>query len=160
TPALLTAAITGNPTKAYDGTITASLTASNFLLSGFVAGQGATVSPLSGTYATANVGNGIGVSTGLGAGEFTANAGTLVANYVVRTSAAGAGPITPALLTAAITGNPTKVYDGTTSATLTAANYLLSGFVAGQSASVTQTAGSYATANAGSGIAVSASLGT
>jgi hypothetical protein len=159
TPALLTAAITGNPSKIYDGTTTAALASSNFTLSGFVAGQGASVTPLNGTYATANAGNGIAVSASLGAGDFAAGAGTLLSNYTLPTSAAGTGSITPVLLTAAITGNPTKIYDGNTTATLASSNFTLSGFVAGQSASVTQTAGSYATANAGGGIAVSASLG-
>ena len=158
-PAALTAAITGNPTKDYDATTAATLTSANYSLTGFVAGQGATVTQTSGTYASANAGTGIGVSASLGAANFTAKAGTLLSNYTLPTSATGTGTISPAELTATIVGNPTKTYDGTTVATLAGANYSLSGFVAGQGATVTQTSGAYASANAGSGIGVSASLG-
>ena len=52
-------------------------------------------------------------------------------------------------LTAAITGTPSKIYDGATGATLTSGDYTLTGFVAGQNATVTQTVGSYDSANAG-----------
>src|SRR5271166_1489326 len=46
-------------------------------------------------------------------------------------------------LTAAIIGDPTKTYDGTTSATLTQANFSFSGLVGTQSFTVTQTVGTY-----------------
>jgi filamentous hemagglutinin family protein len=158
TPAQLTAIIAGNPTKIYDGTTTATLTASNYQLGGFVAGQGASVTQTTGSYANANAGSGIAISANLPAGDFTPDNGTLLSNYLLPTNASGTGTITPAQLTAAIIGNPTKVYDGTTTATLTTSNYQLGGFVAGQGASVTQTAGSYANTNAGSGITVAANL--
>ncbi|WP_420383925.1 MBG domain-containing protein [Novosphingobium sp.] len=61
-------------------------------------------------------------------------------------------------ITAALTGTATKTYDGTTIATLTSGNYQLSGFVNGQGATVNQTVGTYGSANAGSGIAVTANL--
>ncbi len=157
-PAVLTATITGNPSKVYDGTSAAVLASSNYSLGGFVSGQGASVTQTAGTYATANVGSGIALSASLVASNFAANSGTLLSNYVLPTLAMGAGTITPATLTAAIVNNPSKVYDGTTAATLATSNFSLSGFAAGQGASVTQTAGTYATANAGTGIAVSTSL--
>src|SRR3546814_3993692 len=56
------------------------------------------------------------------AGDFTADSGTDLNNYILPTSATGAGTIDPAALTAAIVGDPTKTYDGTTAATLTGAN--------------------------------------
>ena len=71
--------------------------------------------------------------------------------------------ITPATLTfSGSVSNPTKVYDGTTTATLTPTNSsaTLSGFVNGQGATYTGATGTYATANAGTGISVSATLGT
>jgi filamentous hemagglutinin family protein len=157
-PAVLTAMIVNNPSKIYDGTSAAVLASSNYSLGGFVSGQGASVTQTAGSYATANVGSGIALSASLAASNFAANSGTLLSNYVLPTLAMGAGTITPATLTATIANNPSKVYDGTTAATLATSNFSLSGFAAGQGASVTQTAGTYATANAGTGIAVSTSL--
>jgi hypothetical protein len=69
--------------------------------------------------------------------------------------------VNPALLSAVnavITGSVTKVYDGTTSASLAPGNFLLSGFVNGDSVTVTKTTGTYASTNAGSGILVSTTL--
>jgi filamentous hemagglutinin family protein len=148
TQAALTAAIVGNPTKVYDGSTGATLTGANFQLSGFVAGEGATVTETTGSYGSANAGPRI-VSATLDDGDFTADAGTLLSNYILPASASGAGTITQATLSAAITGNPTKTYDGTTVATLTGANFALTGFVAGEGATVTETAGSYGSPNAG-----------
>ena len=142
------AIVIGNPTKTYDGNTTATLTAENFKLSGFVGSDGATVTKTTGTYDSATAGTRT-VSTSLTAGDFLAAAGTNLANYVLPTSASGVGTINPKALVATILGNPTKTYDATTTATLAAANYNLSGFVGGDSATVTKTAGIYDSANAG-----------
>jgi hypothetical protein len=53
----------------------------------------------------------------------------LLANYVLPTTASGAGTITQAGLVATIVGTPTKTYDATTGAVLTTVNYSLSGFI-------------------------------
>ena len=145
----LTVAITGTPTRAYDGTTAATLAASDYALTGFIGGQGAAITQTTGSYASANAGS-TAVTATLAAGAFTANGGTTLANYLLPTAASGTGTITPKAVTAAIVGTPTKAYDGTVAATLTSANYLLSGFVAGQGASVTRTGASYAAADAGS----------
>ncbi|MEP9360906.1 YDG domain-containing protein [Sphingomonas sp. KR3-1] len=147
-PALLTAAIVGTPTKSYDGTAAATLTAGNYTLNGFVAGEGATVTRTAGSYASANAGTRI-VTTSLSSGDFTANSGTLLANYVLPLTAIGTGLIDRATLQVFISGIPVKDYDGTTLATLTPGNYTLTGFVAGEGATVTQGSGNYASANAG-----------
>ncbi|NYT39717.1 filamentous hemagglutinin N-terminal domain-containing protein [Sphingomonas sp. R-74633] len=151
TQAMLSAAIIGNPTRAYDATTGATLSSANFALTGFVAGEGATVTETAGIYASADAGLRI-VSATLDGSDFQANSGTMLSNYVLPTGAAGLGTITQAMLTAAIIGNPTRNYDGTTAATLTGANYQLTGFIAGQGASVTQSAGAYDSPNAGSRI--------
>lgn len=156
--AVLTAVISGNPTRVYDATFGAVLTAGDFTLNGFVTGEGASVTQTVGTYGSANAGVGIGVTTTLAAGSFAANSGTSLANYVLPVAAAGLGTIDRAVLTAVISGTPTRVYDGTTSAVLTAGDFTLSGFVTGQGASVTQTTGTYGSPNAGAGVAVSAAL--
>ncbi len=59
----------------FDGTTTATLASANFGLSGFVTGQGATVSALTGTYNSANVVGATTVTAALVASDFTANAG-------------------------------------------------------------------------------------
>ncbi len=79
-----------------------------------------TVSPTSGTYASANAGTGIGVSaTGL------TLTGAAAGNYkLAATSLSGAiGTIPPKTLTATLTGTASKVYDGTTTASLAGSNF-------------------------------------
>ncbi len=146
--AQLSAAIIGTPTKTYDGSDAATLAPGNFGLTGFVSGQGATVTETAGTYDSANAGSRT-VTAALTAGDFTASSGTSLSNYILPVSATGPGQIDPKALLAAITGNPTKTYDGTTAATLLSSDYTLSGFVGSEGAAITQTVGTYASANAG-----------
>jgi len=150
TPAPVTALIIGNPTKVYDGSASTTLLASNYTLQGFAPSQGASV-PQSATasYVAPDAGTGIAINSTLVLSDFSANAGTNLSNYLLPTTGTGAGTITQALLSVAIIGNPTKTYNDTAAATLTSGNYSLSGFVGTQSASVTQTSGTYASANAG-----------
>ncbi|MEO8243631.1 MAG: YDG domain-containing protein, partial [bacterium] len=158
TQATLTGSIIGTPTKVYDGTTAATLTAANYLLTGFVTGEGATISQTSGTYASANASATDAVTVTLAAGDFVRTGTTNLANYVLPTTVTGNGAITQATLTGSIIGTPTKVYDGTTAATLTAANYLLTGFVTGEGATISQTSGTYASANASATDAVTVTL--
>jgi filamentous hemagglutinin family protein len=162
TPAPITALISGNPTKVYDGSASTTLTNANYTLLGFatVGGvtQGAAV-PQSATasYAAPDAGSGIAIGSTLVSSDFVANGGTNLSNYALPSVGTGSGTITQAPLTATLIGSITKPYDDTTTATLTAANFALTGFVGSQSATVTQTGGTYAAANAGSH-AVSATL--
>ncbi len=158
TQATLTGTVVGTPTKVYDGTTVATLTAANFLLSGFVTGEGATVGQTAGVYASANAGTANAVTVTLAAGDFAATGATNLANYVLPTAVSGTGAIDQAVLSASIVGLPSKAFDGTTIATLTSANFNLSGFVIGEGASITQTQGTYATAAVGDGIPVTAQL--
>ncbi len=157
-PKTLSAAIVGLPTKVYDGTTSATLTAANFLLTGFVSGEGATVSQTVGTYAGSDANVSVGVSATLAASDFAALGTTLLANYVLPTTAVGTGAIDRRSLAVNIVGNPTKTYDGSDLATLTPANFQLSGFAIGEGASITQTAGTYATANAALSDLITATL--
>ncbi|MEJ7137176.1 beta strand repeat-containing protein [Amphibiibacter pelophylacis] len=158
-PKALTASLTGTTRKTYDGSTAASLNASNFSLSGFVDSEGASVSQTAGRYADANAGSAKTVSATLAAGDFSASGTTLLSNYALPTSAEGPiGSITPKALTASLTGATRKIYDGSTAASLGASNFSLSGFVDSEGASVSQTAGRYDDANAGSGKTVSATL--
>jgi hypothetical protein len=150
TPAPITALITGNPTKVYDGSPSTTLTAANYTLLGFAGGQGASV-PQSATaaYVAPDAGTNIGITSGLVLSDFVANSGTNLSNYQLPATGSGTGIITQAPLAAVIIGNPTKTYDHTDPASLTSANYQLTGFVGSQSASVTQSTGAYASVNAG-----------
>jgi len=250
TPAQLTVTVT-NPTKIYDGATTATLTASNTTVSGFVSGQGAAFEGATGAYSQSNVGSALPVTADLSAGNFNASSGTAMSNYQISgtrmtgsnaATVTGTGTITPAVLSATgsqvyngttsfsgsnltLTGgvdgqsftaagsgtlgssgnvqtnqnlsslgtlaldgvggastsnytfgasntsvsvtpapltltlnNPTKTYDGTTTATLTSSNTSLSGFVGTQSGTFNGASGHYQSANAGTGISVTAGV--
>ena len=160
--AVLSVGLTGDLTKSYDGTTVATLNPGNYVLTGFVAGEGAIVTQTSGTYASKDAGPGNLVTALLASGDFAASGATLLSNYVLPVAAVavavGDGVIDQVVLTAAIIGDPNKPFDGTTLASLTDANFFLSGFVAGEGATVTQTAGTYASAVGGSGIPITAAL--
>ena len=113
-PAVITATIVGNPTKAYDGSNSATLTNSDYHLVAFIGSQGAAV-PQSATanYLSPNAGANIGLQSTLVISDFVADAGTNLANYSMPSSATGVlGTITPKVLN--LTG--TRVYDTTTNA--------------------------------------------
>ena len=145
------AAITGNPTKVYDGNNVATMPAGDFTLSGFQGTDSATVNQtISGQYATVNVGS-QPVTASMIEADFTPGSGTNLNNYSFPVTAYGTGTITPAPLTASIIGNPTKVYNGSTNVTLTAANFQITGFVNGEGSTFTPAAtSSYNSPNAGS----------
>jgi filamentous hemagglutinin family protein len=150
TPAPLTIALTGNPTKIYDATAAATVPGTDFTVTGFVAGQSAAVSQnSSANYASPNAGTNIPITVTLEASDFTAASGTSLSNYSFPASIAGSGTINPIELSGSIVNNPTKVFDGNTDATLDGSNYSLSGLLPGQSITVTQTSGTYGSANAG-----------
>lgn len=149
----LSASITNNPTKTYDGNTSATVASGDYVLTGFVGSESATISQPTATYASANAGPEL-VTAAVTSGNYTAGSGTLLSNYTLPTSISGWGTIQPQQLGGnyiygTIVGNPTKTYDGTTVATLNPSNFQLTGFVSGQGATVTQTVGQYASANAG-----------
>src|SRR2546425_2542091 len=102
-----------------------------------------TVTKNTGTYNSKDVLTAATVTTSLVAGDFTPANGALASNYVLPTTASGAGHITAVTLTASITGNPTKPYDGNTNATLTSANFSLTPVVGSESFTVTKNTGTY-----------------
>ena len=155
TPRALTASLTGSVEKTYDGTTAATLTAGNYQLGGLVAGDSVSLNdPTSGTYASKDAGSGIGVNvsglavSGADAGDYTVNG----------TASAAVGIIDPKALTISLVGTVEKIYDGTTTATLTAGNYQLGGVIAGDSVSLNDpTNGTYASKDVGTGLVVSVS---
>jgi hypothetical protein len=162
TPKALSVGLTGTASKAYDGLLTVSLASTNYLLSGVASGDSLTVSQAQGSLSSKDVGTGITVTAALSPGDFVAGSGTLLSNYTLPTTVSGAiGEITPKALvvvTGTLTGQVSRVYDGTLTAVLSPANYAFSGLVAGDSLTVTKTTGEYASKNAGTGIVVTATL--
>ena len=138
----LSASIIGTPTKTYDGNASAALTASNFSLPGLVGSDSFSVTQTAGLYNSKDV-TASTVTATLTAGNFTSLGSTVNADYTLPTTASGAGRITAKTLSASIVGTPTKTYDGNTSATLKPSNFSLSGLVGSESFTVTQTAGLY-----------------
>ena len=138
TPTLTVTALNGSVQKTYDASTVATLSNANITASGLVNGD--TVASMTGSYQSADAGTNIAVTTAATAADVAVlSAGALpVYGYALGGTpiTAAVGTITPAPLSAAIIGNPTKVYDGTATATLSSANYGITGFVAGQNATV------------------------
>ena len=132
------------------------------MISGLVNGN--VIKSATGSYASANAGTLIVVNSPTSIADVTITDATgTIPVYGYRAtgtpSSSAIGTITPAPLTASIVNNPTKAYDGSTSATLTANNYDFTGFVDGQGATVNQASSvAYSTASAGTGIPVNATF--
>lgn len=122
-----------------------------YTLTGLRAGDTLTTAPTLYTSATTNSPVGTYAITGSGALVSYAG-GTTGVRYVNGTLTIGK------LALVALGGTVGKTYDGTTSATLTSGNYILSGFATGEGATINQTVGTYATANVGTGILVTVNL--
>ena len=155
-PATLTAGLTGIVEKVYDGTNAAVLASGNYVLAGVVSSDSVTLNnPTSGLYDSQNAGTGKIVSV---SGLALSGAGR--GNYVLASpNISGAiGIVDAASLTASLTGTVQKSYDGTTAATLTAANYNLTGVISGDSATLNNpTSGVYDSKDSGTGKIVSVS---
>ncbi len=130
----------------------ATLADSNYTLNGVVVGDTVTVSNTVGAYDTKAAGTGKTVTV-----TNLALSGADAGNYTVTNTVSGAvGTIIAKTLVATLTGPVSKVYDGTASASLSSANFMLSGVVSGDSVDVAPATGIYAEANVGSGIDVTA----
>jgi len=137
TPKTLTVTGTVVTGKVYDGTTAATL--SGGTLQGLVSGDTVTLAQ-SGHYADKNVGPGKGVTATDTLG------GDDAGNYSITQPTGLTGSVTPKAVTVSGTTVVDKVYDGTTSATLTGGS--LSGLVSGDTVTLTQT-GNFADKNAG-----------
>jgi len=144
TPATLTVNGTAVGSRVYNGTNTASLGGGSLV--GIVGGDTVTLAQ-AGTFASKNVGTGIAVSAGDSLG------GASASNYTITEPIGLTGNITADFLGVTGTNVGTKVYDGTTSASLTGG--MLVGVIPGDSVSLVQ-AGNFASAEPGSSIAVTA----
>jgi hypothetical protein len=140
--AVLTLTASGD-SKGYDGTVTSSGTVG---ISGLAAGDTATATQ---AFDSKNAG-----SRSLAADGWTIADGNDGGNYTVVNVAAN-GSIAQRMLTGALTGTVTKVYDGTTDATLLPVN--IDGVIAGDALTLTVAGASYADRNAGTGKLVTVS---
>ncbi len=160
TAATLTPTLTNSGvTKSYDGTTNAPAGFTpTYSFSGLISGDtGAGLNDTAVAYNSARVASATRVTvSGLSISGITGSNGSLVSDYTLASASAGvAASITPATLTAGLTGMVSKVYDGTATATLAPGNYTLIGVVGSDAVSLNDpTSGIYAAANAGSGINV------
>ena len=147
-------------TKNYDGTKSVPLPLANApTITGLQTqvGYGDSVTGLAETYTEQPPNAGTGLTLVVSA--YTVSDGNSGANYNVTTnSSSAAGIIKPAPLTASIINNPTKPYDGNTTATLISTNFSLSGLASGESFTVTQTVGAYNSPNVTTATTVTANL--
>lgn len=144
-----TLTVTGaSANKEYDCTTTATIAGA--VLNGIVGTDNVSLTNLSGTFASAGVGNGINVTpnlslTGTAAGNYSLSMPTITANISAKN------------LTVTSASASNKVYDGNTSATISGA--LLSGIISPDLVSlVNATSGTFASANVGSSITVISSM--
>ncbi|OHV98798.1 hypothetical protein AKG95_06305, partial [Janthinobacterium lividum] len=133
--------------KAYDGNTKATI--SGGTLNGLVSGETLSLSGQSGAFSDRNAGNGKAVTV---TGATLADGSGLASNYTVTNATDATGNITPKALTVTGASAVTRVYDGTTAATL--AGGVLDGLVSGETLTLSGLSGAYATKNAGSGKAV------
>ena len=141
--------------KVYNGNTTATLNTSSAALSGVVGGDTVTLSSASatGAFATKTVADGKSVTasgfsiSGADSGNYSLTQPATTANITALGLTVTGASVTP------------KTFDGTTTATITGAT--LSGVVGGDTVSLTGgTSGTFASANVGTGISVTTSMGT
>jgi phosphotransferase system HPr-like phosphotransfer protein len=149
----ISSGITAN-SKAYDRTTTATLSSNNVVLLGVVNGDTVSLntSGYVANFASVGVGSGIAVTvSGL------ALSGASAGNYTLTQPASLTANITaaPVTISSGITAN-NKVYDGTTTATLSSNNVVLSGVVPGDTVSLNTNGyvADFASEGVGNGIAV------
>jgi endonuclease YncB( thermonuclease family) len=152
-PVTITSGITAN-NKVYDRTTTATLSSNTVVLAGVITGDTVTLSTngYTANFASANVGNGITVNvSGL------TLTGASAANYALAQPAGLTANITtaPVTITSGITAN-NKVYDRTTTATLSSNTVVLAGVITGDTATLNTNGytANFASANVGNGITV------
>jgi len=137
--------------KVYDGNNSAMVLTRS--LSGTIMGDAVSLTGGTATFSDKNVGMGKTVTL-TGASLSGMDAG----NYALDSVGTTTANISPATVTAAIVGNPAKTYDGNTNATLSAANFSLTGVVTGESITVTKTTGTYNSKDVATATSVTTSL--
>ncbi|MCW2393542.1 filamentous hemagglutinin family protein [Sphingobium sp. B11D3A] len=148
----LTISLTGSTSKIYDGTTVANLAQTNYIVTGLLNGDTATVYGV-GNYNTKNIGTGKQVTVE-DLATVVKNGATRVYGYSLSTAtlSANMGAITARDLTASLTGEISKIYDGNTTAALGTNNFALANLAAGDNVQLLFPAtGLYDNRNAGTG---------
>ena len=157
TPAPITISGLAASNKVYDTTTAATLTGTSAIAGGLLGSDTATLSgtATAGTFASANAGNAIAVTANLSSLALS-NANYYVSGVTTPLTA----NITPAPVTIGGLTAANKVYDTTTAATLSGTLAISGGLLGSDTATLsgTATAGTFASANAASGITVTANL--
>ncbi|NBO82789.1 MAG: hypothetical protein EBU75_08145 [Betaproteobacteria bacterium] len=157
TTSSVNALLQGPITKVYDGNDTATLSSSNYILTGWVGADTAAVTKTTGTYDNPNVGNGKLVTVQLTTSDYQAGSGTNLTNYVLPTSISGAvGSITPKSVTVSGLTAGNKTYDGNASVVISSWGSVSTG-VANQSLTLLSGTAAFADANAQNNKIVTAS---
>ncbi len=112
--------------KVYDGTTAATVNLAGAVFTGQIGGDVLTAAGSTGTFGSKNVGTGKTVTL-----SGTTYGGADAGNYTFTDQAATTANITPKSLTLDLQGEGSKVYDGTTSITLTGITPTVSGVVSG-----------------------------
>ncbi|WP_216246992.1 YDG domain-containing protein, partial [Polynucleobacter sp. AP-Capit-er-40B-B4] len=157
TPAPVTIAGLSVANKVYDTTTAALLSGTPAIASGLLGSDTAAVSGVAsiGSFASANVGTGLLVAANMN--SLTLSNGNY---YIANVASPLTANITPAPVTITSLSAANKVYDTTTAAVLSGTPTIASGLLGSDSASVSGTAGvgTFAGANVGNGITVTANL--
>ena len=150
--------LTGPYTKTYDGTTALALAANSYTTTGLVTGDSIVNLALTGNFNSKDVDSATTLTVTATALTSSVTHGSIpVYGYTGGTTSAG-GTITPATITAGLTGTVTKTYDASTAATLDSSNYTLSGVLSGDSVALNDpTSGTYSTPNVGTNIPVTVS---
>ncbi|MCR9179899.1 MAG: filamentous hemagglutinin N-terminal domain-containing protein [Erythrobacteraceae bacterium] len=154
----LTPQMVGNLSKSYDGTRDFPTTQISLNFVGLVNGDIKNDASIASILADVS---GISASQATLAGiaaSFTDTSGKPVFGYQFTPTITAPASILPRPLLASLIGSVSRDYDGTTAALLSGGNYALDGLVAGETITVTQTAGAFDTPNVGSDLSVSTSL--
>jgi hypothetical protein len=152
-PVTISSGLTAN-NKVYDRTTTATLSSNTVVLTGVITGDTATLNTngYAAHFASAGVGNGVAVTvTGL------TLTGASASNYALTQPSSLTANITaaPVTISSGLTAN-NKVYDRTTTATLSSNSVVLAGVITGDTATLNTNgyAANFASAGVGNGIAV------
>lgn len=145
--------------KVYDRNTSAQIDARLAQLAGVVAGDSVSFANgvATGTFADRNAANGIAVSVSNAASALVAGAGTTLGNYSLSDITGLSANITPRPITTTGVTVANKVYDGTAVATVLQGTGALVGVLAGDSIALdtSSASGTFASPNAGNGVAVS-----
>ncbi|NTV03049.1 MAG: filamentous hemagglutinin N-terminal domain-containing protein, partial [Chlorobiaceae bacterium] len=135
---LISGSLTGTTSKVYDGTDVATLSASNYLLTGWVGSDGATITRTTGIFASSAAGDNKTVTVNLSSSDFSATGSTILLNYTLPTSVTGnIGSITPKALTmSGLTVPSSKTYDGTTAAVVSGSGALQNAVAVGSGTAI------------------------